>query len=181
MVNSPDIRNHNEQSRSGVSPDVPSAPFTDTKMGILTYSEEETEKIGEQMGKKLRPGDMVALVGELGSGKTCLIRGICKGLGVMDMVSSPTFIIVHQYRGRVPVYHTDFYRIREGEGLEDIGLGEILSGDGVVLLEWADRAPEIVPPDAITVNLSIIDERTRQLEINDRRDQSDREGSGSPS
>ena len=136
---------------------------------VVTHTESETERFGEKFGRTLEPGDVAAITGELGSGKTCLIRGICRGLGVKERVSSPTFILVHEYRGRVPVYHTDMYRIRKIEDLKELGISDITSGDGVVLIEWADRVPGIVPENAVSIHMSIIDENTRKLEFLDGR------------
>lgn len=107
----------------------------------------ETVALGEQLAGRLGPGDLVALVGELGSGKTVLVRGIARGLGVPDerVVSSPSYVLVQEYEGRLPIFHVDLYRLGDPAGeLGQLALGEMLAG-GVVLMEWADRAGEALP------------------------------------
>jgi tRNA threonylcarbamoyladenosine biosynthesis protein TsaE len=119
----------------------------------ITGDAGETRALGERLGRRLGPGDVVALYGGLGSGKTTLAQGICRGLGVRAVVNSPTFTIVNEYCGRCPVYHLDCYRL---EGVEDlIGLGyeEYFYGDGVCLIEWAEKAAEALPPVRFDVRL----------------------------
>ncbi len=106
----------------------------------LTRSPEETEAAGRELAGWLRPGDVVLLEGELGAGKTVMARGIVRGLGSADHVSSPTFVLVHEYRGRAPVAHADLFRIGGPADIEDLGLEEYLDGQFVVLVEWPERA-----------------------------------------
>ena len=136
---------------------------------MVTHSENETELFGEKFGVTLKPGDVVAITGELGSGKTCLIRGICRGLEVSERISSPTFILIHEYRGRISVYHADMYRIHKIEELEELGFSDIISGNGIVLIEWADRVPGIIPENAVSIHLSVVGENKRKLELLDGR------------
>lgn len=106
---------------------------------ILTNSEEETSAAGERLAARLRPGDVVLLHGDLGAGKTAFVRGLAKGLGAPpEEVSSPTFTLIQEYRGRVPLYHVDLYRLQPIEAA-DLGLDELMSRDGVVAVEWAER------------------------------------------
>src|SRR5271166_4119745 len=100
-----------------------------------------TEALGRRLGAQLRSGMVVALIGPLGAGKTHLSRAIAEGLGLADsrVVCSPTFVLLHEYVGRVPIYHFDAYRLRSEEEFNDLGAGEYLEGDGVCLIEWADR------------------------------------------
>jgi tRNA threonylcarbamoyladenosine biosynthesis protein TsaE len=118
-----------------------------------TNSAEETRSLGEQLGRQLVPGDVVALVGDLGSGKTCLIQGICRGLGVRAVVNSPSYTIVNEYTGRCPVYHLDFYRLRGRDDLLALGYEEYFYGDGICLIEWAERAVDLLPPQRVEVHL----------------------------
>ena len=113
-----------------------------------------TFELGVRLGEELRPGDVVALVGELGAGKTQLVRGICRGAGVPDAeVASPTFAIVAAYHGRLPVHHADLYRVADEDELYATGFTELVSGDGALLVEWADRIPGALPPERLEVRL----------------------------
>ncbi|KKM00289.1 hypothetical protein LCGC14_1805910 [marine sediment metagenome] len=112
-----------------------------------TFNTDETVDLGRRLAERLKPGDLIALVGELGSGKTVLTRGVAMGLGVADvrLVSSPTYVLVQEYPGDVPVYHVDLYRLADAAGeLAELGLAEMLE-EGVVLIEWADRAGDALP------------------------------------
>ncbi len=120
----------------------------------ITSSEEETEALGASVAQHLRAGDVLACFGDLGSGKTVFIRGVCRGLGVNDPVTSPTFTLIHHYKGRVPVYHFDFYRIRSEEEALALGLEEFFAGDGVCVIEWADRITGLLPTPRIEVHLA---------------------------
>ncbi len=107
---------------------------------VVTHSESETRLLGESIAAGLAPGDVVILIGELGLGKTVLARGIARGLGVdPEEVHSPTFTLVNQYRGRVPVHHVDLYRIDRESDLDELGLEEILGGEGIAVVEWGER------------------------------------------
>ena len=133
-----------------------------------TRSARATFELGVLLGAALQPGDVVALVGELGAGKTQLVRGICRGAGVPESeVSSPSFAIVATYRGRLPVHHADLYRVADEDELRAIGFEELVGGDGVLVVEWADRAPGALPPERLDVRLEH-DERadsTRHLTL----------------
>jgi tRNA threonylcarbamoyladenosine biosynthesis protein TsaE len=120
-----------------------------------TRSARATRALGERLGGLLRPGDVVALVGELGAGKTQLVRGACAGAGVPEQeVSSPSFAIVASYHGRVPVHHADLYRISDEDELYGTGFGDLVGGDGALLVEWADRIPGALPEERLTLTLS---------------------------
>lgn len=119
----------------------------------------ETRWLGERLGRLLAPGDVVALEGELGAGKTQLARGICRGAGVADdEVSSPTFAIVATYRGRVPVIHADLYRIGDADELVATGFDELLAG-GASIVEWADRFPEALPAERLAIRMEHVEGR----------------------
>lgn len=106
---------------------------------ILTSSEEETSAAGERLAASLQPGDVVLLYGDLGAGKTAFVRGLARGLGAPpEDVSSPTFTIVQEYHGRATLYHVDLYRLEPAE-VDDLGLDELVCGDGIVAIEWAER------------------------------------------
>lgn len=120
---------------------------------VETNSAEETRGFGEKLGRELGPGDVVALLGDLGSGKTCLIQGVCRGLGVQGVVNSPSYTIINEYMGRCPVYHLDFYRLHGREDLLALGYEEYFYGEGVCLIEWAEKAADLLPPQRFEVSL----------------------------
>jgi tRNA threonylcarbamoyladenosine biosynthesis protein TsaE len=114
---------------------------------IITHSEIETIGLGREFSLSIRSGTTVALSGDLGTGKTRFVKGVCEGLGVREHVASPTFTIVNEYSGStLKVYHFDFYRINSAAELDEIGFEEYIEGGGVCLIEWADRVREILPP-----------------------------------
>jgi tRNA threonylcarbamoyladenosine biosynthesis protein TsaE len=117
----------------------------------VTHSARETRELGAALGRILEPGDFVALLGDLGAGKTELARGVAAGCGVPpEEVASPTFAIVHRYRGRIPLVHADLYRLTGEDDLYGTGYFELRdAGDAAVLVEWADRVPRAVPPDGL--------------------------------
>ena len=121
---------------------------------IELNSEEDTRALGLRIADALEPGDIVALIGDLGTGKTALTRYIAEGLGVTEEISSPTFTIVKEYKsGRLPLYHFDVYRLGGSEELEDIGASEMLGGDGVCIVEWADIVADMLPADSLAIRL----------------------------
>lgn len=134
---------------------------------LITHSAEETEQIGVALGRAMQPGDVVALIGDLGAGKTCLTRGIARGLGIQDPVTSPTFILVAEYRTArgFPLYHADCYRLGDAAAAEaeSIGLAEMLPGDGVTVVEWAERISRLLPDDTLRIELIATDESERQM------------------
>ena len=119
-----------------------------------SHSAAETFAYGKALGEKASPGEVYALTGDLGVGKTVFTQGFAAGLGITESVSSPTFTILHCYeKGRLPLYHFDVYRIGEVEELEEIGYEDCFYGEGVCLIEWADLIPEILPEDCIRVTI----------------------------
>lgn len=125
-------------------------------VGRTTRSARATFGLGRRLGGLLQPGDVVALVGELGAGKTQLVRGACEGAGVPESeVSSPSFAIVATYHGRrLPVHHADLYRIADEDELYGTGFGDLVGGEGALLVEWADRIPSALPAERLTLTLS---------------------------
>jgi tRNA threonylcarbamoyladenosine biosynthesis protein TsaE len=136
----------------------------------VTHSEDETAAVGERLGARLAAGDVVLLYGDLGAGKTAFVRGLARGLGAPpDDVSSPTFTLVQEYHGRVTLYHVDLYRLEPNE-VDDLGLEELVLGDGVVAIEWAERWTGR-PDDVYEVRLEDEGGDRRRVTI-DRRDPS---------
>jgi tRNA threonylcarbamoyladenosine biosynthesis protein TsaE len=131
---------------------------------------DKTYKWGTVLGTLLNRGDVVALVGELGAGKTTLTQGIVRGLGVTEdhYIGSPTFTLINEYDGRVPVYHLDFYRIEFPSEVVHLGLEEYLDGDGVAIIEWADKIEALLPEEHMMVRLEYVDYSVRTLDIMSR-------------
>lgn len=137
------------------------------KKQIVSRNSEETVRIGRILGTCLKAGDIVALIGELGTGKTCLTQGIARGLDISESyaVTSPTFTLINEYPGRHILYHFDVYRLEGSGDLEDMGYEEYFYGKGVSVIEWAEKIADIIPETAITIEISFLDENTRRLEI----------------
>ncbi len=134
-------------------------------MGLVTRtrSAEETRALGERLGRLLGAGDVVALVGDLGAGKTTLAQGIARGLGVRTQVGSPTFTFVREHRGRVALRHVDLYRVERPADLDDLALEEAIGGAGVAIVEWADRADGYLPPEYLRVTIRVTGDDEREL------------------
>ncbi len=143
------------------------AGVKEKKLTFKSTNVEETMRFGEKLGMLLSPGDVVALVGELGAGKTTLVKGIVQGLGVTDRraVKSPTFSLVHTYKGRMPVYHFDAYRLEDAQDMLDIGSDEMISGDGVAVVEWADKVSGCLPKEYLQITLTAVSQSERNIEI----------------
>ncbi|HZJ56507.1 MAG TPA: tRNA (adenosine(37)-N6)-threonylcarbamoyltransferase complex ATPase subunit type 1 TsaE [Myxococcaceae bacterium] len=138
-------------------------------MGTVSFassSPEETRALGEALGRVLQEGDFVGLVGDLGAGKTELARGVARGVGLRDEdVTSPTFAIVHQHHGRIPLTHADLYRLTGPADLDGTGFHELRDGPGATLVEWVDRVPGAAPPDAMRIVLVDTAEDARELVV----------------
>ena len=130
-------------------------------------SEKETERIGEAIGRAAEPGTVVALIGDLGTGKTTLTKSIARGLGVTETVTSPTFNIIREYKsGRIPLYHFDVYRIGDPDEMFELGYEEYFYGDGICVVEWADIIEELLPEDAVIIRIERgADEEEREYRI----------------
>src|SRR5947207_4259598 len=134
---------------------------SDLSMEWVTESDEETRALGEALGRRLGPGDVVCLQGPLGAGKTTLAQGIARGLEVEDVVNSPTFTLVQEYAGRLPVYHLDVYRLSGPEEAADLALDELFAAGGVVMIEWPEQIAAALPPDRVEVRLEPVNDVRR--------------------
>jgi len=132
-------------------------------MKVVTKSAEETVEFGKKIGAFLAPNDTVALIGPLGAGKTTLIQGIAQGLEVKDYVTSPTFIIINEYEGRLPFFHIDLYRLGDIGEIEDLGIGEYFDRGGACIIEWAEKLGELRPKACHEIKIEIISENERDL------------------
>jgi tRNA threonylcarbamoyladenosine biosynthesis protein TsaE len=131
---------------------------------VITTNPEQTEHLGELLGARLGRGDVVCLYGDLGAGKTSLAFGIAMGLEVQEQyIPSPTFAFVNEYKGRVPFYHIDLYRLKTPSELEGIGFEEYIESDGVTVIEWADRAEDELPDERFSIYLSYVSDNGREM------------------
>lgn len=126
-------------------------------------SPEDTQRIGEALGARLGPGDVVACIGELGAGKTCFLQGLVRGLGVVEPATSPTFVLVSHYQGRFPIHHVDAYRTESLTEILDLGVEELLWGDGVTIIEWAEKLVALLPPHTIVVRIAGLGTDPREI------------------
>ena len=138
-----------------------------SQLVVTSESPEQTFHWGEGLGRILGAGDVVALVGELGAGKTTLTQGIARGLEVSNegYVTSPTFTLINEYQGRIPVYHLDCYRLDSPAEFEDLGIEEYLQGSGVAIIEWAEKIVSLLPDDYVRIALEYIDRNVRKMKV----------------
>ncbi len=125
---------------------------------VYLKDEEETKSFGNKLGEIVKKGSIICLLGDLGAGKTTFTQSLAKGLGVCDYVTSPTFTIVNEYDGRIPLYHFDVYRIGSSEEMYDIGYDEYINSDGVCIIEWANLIEDIVPEERLTIELKYVED-----------------------
>ncbi len=131
---------------------------------FISNSAAETEEAGASVARELNPGDVLAITGELGAGKTQFVKGVARGLGSAAAVTSPTFTLVHEYSGgRLPLYHFDLYRLENAQALRAIGFDEYVFGNGVSVIEWADKFPAVIPPRSRWIRLQIASGKVRHL------------------
>jgi tRNA threonylcarbamoyladenosine biosynthesis protein TsaE len=137
------------------------------KAVIQTKSASQTIRLGKRIGGLLQPGDVVALVGELGAGKTQFIKGLAEGAGVgkPTYISSPSFTLINEYPGRVPFYHVDLFRLEQEKDAEELGLDDYFQGDGISAIEWADKIPSLLPKDMLLIHIAYTGKNSRSLEI----------------
>lgn len=132
---------------------------------LITQSALQTRELGRTLGKTLGPGDVVAITGPLGVGKTVFAQGVADSLGIEDIITSPTFTIMNEYPGRVPFYHLDLYRLGSPDEFVWLGLEEMLNGKGVSVIEWGERAKEELPARTLGVLMEFIDSEQRSIAI----------------
>jgi tRNA threonylcarbamoyladenosine biosynthesis protein TsaE len=137
------------------------------KVVIQTKNTSETIRLGKRIGGHLRPGDVVALAGELGTGKTQLIKGVAVGVGVgkPTYITSPSFTLINEYTGKIPFYHIDLYRLNSEKEAEELGLEDYFQSMGITVVEWADKIPSLLPKEMLSIHIHYTGKHTRSLEI----------------
>jgi tRNA threonylcarbamoyladenosine biosynthesis protein TsaE len=135
------------------------------KRNIISHSMEETLDLAAELGRNAAPGSVFALIGELGAGKTIVAKGIARGMGITDEITSPTFTLMEIYEAAVPLYHFDLYRISSHDELDQLFFEEYWEGDGISVIEWADRALDRLPASRITVTIGYMNETSRSITI----------------
>jgi tRNA threonylcarbamoyladenosine biosynthesis protein TsaE len=136
-----------------------------TTLELLSRSPEETRSVGRALGQHAQAGDLILLIGDLGTGKTTLTQGIAQGLGVAQPARSPTFVLVAQYQGRLRMYHADLYRVNNPLEALELGLDDQERGEGVCVVEWAEKAPEAFPQEHLEVRIAYEGEDRRRLAL----------------
>jgi tRNA threonylcarbamoyladenosine biosynthesis protein TsaE len=133
-----------------------------------TKSSAETIRIGKSIGSRLLPGDVVALVGELGAGKTQFIKGLAAGVGIGNptYISSPSFTLINEYPGKIPFYHIDLFRLEREKEAEELGLEDYFQGGGITAIEWADKIPSLLPKEMLFIHIAYVGKNIRSIEIN---------------
>ncbi|MFC1987735.1 tRNA (adenosine(37)-N6)-threonylcarbamoyltransferase complex ATPase subunit type 1 TsaE [Chloroflexota bacterium] len=134
-------------------------------LALISHSPAETQKLGRHIGELALPGDVFLLVGDLGAGKTCLTQGIAWGLGIKEYTMSPSFVIMRELYGRLPLYHIDLYRLDRIEESIDLGLDEYLYGRGICVVEWAEKALSIMPAEHLMIKIGYLSDTERSFEI----------------
>ena len=131
-----------------------------------SHTPNETQTIGEKIGRQLKQGDLVALIGGLGTGKTCLTQGIARGAGVYanQIVNSPSYTLINEYAGKIPIYHVDLYRLQNHDEILDLGLDEYMRGNGICIIEWADKLGTLQIAHT-KIQITWLNEMTREIEI----------------
>jgi len=132
-------------------------------LNVFTRRADSTRRLGIRLGALAEVGDIILLTGELGAGKTCLTQGIARGLGIEGHVVSPTFVLLREYQGRLPLYHIDFYRLDSMEEVASMGLEDYLYGDGVCVVEWAEKGLDVLPDEHLLINIERIAPTEREL------------------
>ncbi len=159
-------RQREAKSHAGNSRSLNRAARAPIRWRIVSSSQQHTDRLGQAIGWTLRGGETIALYGPLGAGKTALVRGIARGLGAESTaVTSPTFVMIHEYQGRLPLAHVDLYRVRSPRDLESTGLVDYFSGSTVTAVEWADKGTPVLPSDRLDIELTHRAVRSRVIRL----------------
>ena len=132
---------------------------------LISHSPEQTQKFGVHIGELAQPGDIFLLVGGLGAGKTCLTQGIAWGLGIKEYAASPSFVVVRELYGRLPLYHIDLYRLDHVEEIVELGLDDYLYGSGVCVVEWAEKGLSVLPTEHLLIQIDYLSDTERRFQL----------------
>ncbi|MCJ7769329.1 MAG: tRNA (adenosine(37)-N6)-threonylcarbamoyltransferase complex ATPase subunit type 1 TsaE [Dehalococcoidales bacterium] len=132
---------------------------------LISHNPSETHRFGINIGKLAMPGDILLLVGKLGAGKTCLTQGIARGLGIEGYIPSPSFVLIRQFYGRLPLYHIDLYRLDLPQEIADLGLDDYLYGQGACVIEWAEKGSNLMPPEHMLIKIDYLGDTERSLKL----------------
>lgn len=135
------------------------------QLEIISRSPEHTQQIGASIGAIAQPGDNLFLVGNLGAGKTCLTQGIARGLDIEEYAASPSFVLIRELKGRLPLYHIDFYRLKSLEEIAELGLDDYFYGHGVCVVEWAEKGLNLLPPEHLLIEIGYLADTERSLKL----------------
>ena len=135
------------------------------QLKLISHSPEQTQKLGIRIGELALPGDILLLVGALGTGKTCLTQGITWGLGIEEYAFSPSFVIVREHYGRLPLYHIDLYRLDHIEEIAELGLDDYLYGNGICVVEWAEKGLSVLPVEHLLIQISYLSDTERSFQL----------------
>ena len=135
------------------------------RLKLISHSPEQTQRLGTHIGELALPGDIFLLIGELGTGKTCLTQGIAWGLNIKEYALSPSFVIIRELHGRLPLYHIDLYRLDHVEEIVELGLDDYLYGKGVCVVEWAEKGLSILPAEHLLIQISYLSDTERSFQL----------------
>jgi len=138
------------------------------RLELISHSPEETQKFGIRIGELAKPGDIFLLVGGLGTGKTCLTQGIAWGLGIKEYAASPSFVVIRELYGRLPLYHIDLYRLNHIEEIVELGLDDYLYGNGICVMEWAEKGLSVLPTEHLLIEISYLSDTERSFQLKPR-------------
>jgi len=138
------------------------------KLELITHNPEQTQRLGAHIGKLALAGDTFLLAGGLGTGKTCLTQGIARGLNIEEYTASPSFVLVRELHGRLPLYHIDLYRLNHIEEIAELGLDDYLHGNGVCVVEWAEKGLSVLPMEHLLIEISYISDTERSFQLKPR-------------
>jgi tRNA threonylcarbamoyladenosine biosynthesis protein TsaE len=135
------------------------------RFNLISHNPSETHLFGASIGRLAMPGDIFLLVGKLGAGKTCLAQGIARGLGIEEYIPSPSYVLIREFYGRLPLYHIDLYRLDLPQEIADLGLDDYLYGRGICVIEWAEKGSSLMPPEHMIIRIDYLGDTERSFQL----------------